>query len=166
MSEEIKKLEGVDEAKKLVEKLEKCEVEKEEYLNGWKRAKADFINYQKDETKRFEEMFKFGQVELIRELLGILDSFDFATDLPKGALLIRQQLEDILKRQGLEKIPIQIPGAGGLSQQSDPAFHEVIEEIESAEPAGAILEEAVKGYILNGRVIRPTKVKVAKSINI
>ncbi|MEK9186207.1 MAG: nucleotide exchange factor GrpE [Patescibacteria group bacterium] len=152
-----------EENKKIENDLEECKKQCEEYLNGWKRAKADFINYQKDEAKRFEEMLKFGQGELIRELLGILDSFDLATDLPKGAALIRQQLEEILKRQGVETIPIQSIKSGEGAQQADPAFHEVIEEIESEEPAGTILEEVVKGYTLNGRVIRPTKVKVAKS---
>lgn len=151
------------EANKIEGVLKKCEAERDEYLNGWKRAKADLINYQKDEVKRFEELAKFSNWELVKDLISVLDGFDFATDLPKGALLIRQQLEEILKRQGLEKIPVQIISSGGMAQQVDPAFHEVVGEVESDHPAGTIIEEVVRGYVLNGRVIRPAKVRVVKS---
>ena len=151
-----------EEIKKIEEKLAECQKQSEEYLNGWKRAKADFINLKKDEDKRFEEVMKYGNSELVKELIDVLDSFDLATDLPKGALLIRQQIEEILKKQGLERIPIQIVSSGGIAQQADPNFHEVIEEIESTEPPNTILEEIVKGYTLYGRVVRPTKIKVAK----
>ncbi len=145
------------------ETLKKCESERDEYLNGWKRSKADFTNYQKDEAKRFEEFAKFSSSEMIKELIGVLDSFDLASDLSKGALLIRQQLEEILKRQGVEQILIQLIGSGGMAQQANPVFHEIVGETESDQPGGTILEEIVKGYLLNGRVIRPAKVKVAKS---
>lgn len=139
----------------LKEILALCEKQCQEYLDGWKRAKADFINYQKDEARRFEELFKYGQAELIKELIGVLDSFNLANDLPKGVELIRQQIEDILKKYGVEKINIS-------GQLFDPNFHEVIGEIESSEPPNTVIEEAVKGYTLNGRVVRPAKVKVAK----
>ena|SRR3989338_8815249 len=161
MSEEIKKLEGVDEAKKLVEKLEKCEVEKEEYLNGWKRAKADFINYQKDEVKRFEEAVKFANWDLVRDLITVLDSFDLAIavlgkEAEKGTYLIRNQLEDVLRKRGLERIMISV------GQKFDPTLHEAISEVESDQPAGTIVEEVERGYLLNGRVIRPVRVKISK----
>ena len=64
-----------DPIKELNERLEKCLKEKEDYLNGWKRAKADLINYQKDEARRFEEVLKFGNIELIKDFIPVLDSF-------------------------------------------------------------------------------------------
>ena len=160
--EEVKKLEEVDEAKKLVEKLKKCEVEKDEYLNGWKRAKADFINYQKDEAKRFEEAIKFANWDLVRDLITVLDSFDLAIvvlgkEVEKGIYLIRNQLEDVLRKRGLEKIMIPV------GQKFDPTLHEAISEVESDQPAGTIVEEVERGYSLNGRVIRPARVKITKS---
>ena len=60
------------------ERLKKCEAERQEYLDGWKRARADFINYQKDEARRFEEFAKFASAALLEDLLLVLDSFDLA----------------------------------------------------------------------------------------
>ena len=56
---------------------EKCEKERDEYLNGWKRAKADFINYKKEEAERFREFAKFSNEALVSELIMVLDSFGF-----------------------------------------------------------------------------------------
>lgn len=170
MPEETKKLEEVDGAKEFSEKLKKCEAEKEDYLNGWKRARADFINYQKDEAKRFEDVIKFSNWDLIRDLITVLDSFAaFERSLegeprPNGKLgrdlagmfIIRNQLEDTLKKRGLERIMISV------GQPFDPAFHEAISEVESDAQPGTIAEEVEKGYLLNGRVIRPARVKIAK----
>jgi len=132
--------------------------EKNEYLDGWKRAKAELINYKKDELKRFEDVLKFGQESLIKEVLAVLDSFDLAlvSEDGKGMRLIRQQLEDILKKYGLEKIKVE---AGDVF---NPAFHEAVSQADSDGPSGAIIEEIGKGYLLNGKVIKPARVVVAK----
>lgn len=163
-NENVKKLEEADEKKELQSKLEKCDKEKEEYLNGWKRAKADYINYQKEEAKRFEEVLKFSNWELVRDLITTLDSFDLAIaalekegKAEKGMYMIRNQLEDTLKKRGLEKIVISV------GQPFDPSLQEAIGEVESDKPAGTIAEEIERGYLLNGRVIRPARVKLAKS---
>lgn len=157
MDEEVKKLEGVDEAKE----FEKCYAERDEYLNGWKRAKADLINYQKDEQKRLEEFVKYASKELIRELITVMDSFDLAIaamadKADKGTLMIRTQMEDVLKKQGLERLTVSV-GA-----QFDPAVHEAVAAVESTESPGTVVEEVGRGYVLNGRVIRPARVKVAR----
>ena len=60
------------------DELTKCKRECGEYLDGWKRAKADLINYKKEETKRFEGISRFSQEILIRDLINVLDSFDLA----------------------------------------------------------------------------------------
>jgi len=139
--------------------------EREEYLDGWKRAKADLINYKKDEAKRFEAVIKFSNEGLIRDLVNVLDSFDLAlvaleneadSKKEKGLYLIRQQLEDILKQNGLERIIISI------GQPFDPSLQEALAEVESDKPSGTIMEEVERGYLLNGKLIRPTRVKVAK----
>lgn len=149
---------GVDLLKEQIAKLEK---EKDEYLNGWKRAKADYINLQKDEMKQLGEVLKFGNAELIKELLTVLDSFELslmATKDPearKGIEIIYSQLEKILNKQGLGKIK-------ALGEKFDPALHETMMQEESDKESGTILEEMVKGWKLNDKVIRPTKVKIAK----
>lgn len=135
----------------------------EEYLNGWKRAKADFINYQKDEARRFEELAKFGNEALIKDLISILDSFDLAENAHpdnKGLRIIRTQLEELLRKRGLEPIIIKI------GDPFDPAHHEALLAIENSETApqspNAIAEELEKGYTLYRKVIRPARVKVIK----
>lgn len=145
--------------------LSKCQKERDEYLDGWKRAKADLINYKKDEAKRFQAVAKFANESLIRELVNVLDSFDLALvslgaeadqKKEKGLYLIRQQLEDILKQGGLERVVVSV------GQLFDPALQEAIAQVESDKPSGTIIEEVERGYFLNGKLIRPARVKIAK----
>ena len=151
------------------DELAKCQKERDEYLDGWKRAKADLINHKKDEGKRFEMTIKFANESLVKELINVLDSFDLALislETPKeseksdfimkGLYLIRQQLEDVLKQQGLERIIVSV------GQPFDPALQEAIANIESDKPSGTIIEEVERGYLLNGKLVRPARVKVAK----
>lgn len=147
-------------------KLEECQKEKDEYLAGWQRARADFLNYRKEEMQRIGEILKYANEELILKILPILDSFDLVEKkLPenlkndentKGVLQIKTQIQDFLKNQGVEEIK-------SVGEKFDPNFQEAIEELEVKDRgAGIIVEEIKKGYILNGRVIQPAKVKVAK----
>ena len=145
----------------LKERITKLEKEKDEYLNGWKRAKADSINQQKDELKRMEEIMKFANADIIKDLLLVLDSFELsllATKDPeakKGIEIIYSQLEKLLSKQGLKKIK-------AIGEKFDPALHEAMLQEESDKESGTILEEMAKGWKLNGKVIRPTKVKISK----
>lgn len=145
-------------SEELNKKSEQCEKERDEYLNGWKRAKADLINYQKDEAKRFEEIIKFANATIIKDLIAVLDSFDLAAKHDgKDFKMIGSQLEDIMKKDGLERMLIP------TGSVFDPNLHESIGEVESDKPPGTIVEEVERGYLLNGRVIRPARVKLSKS---
>src|SRR3990167_1504323 len=107
---------------------EKLKQERDEYLNGWKRAKADLINYQKDEGKRFEEMVNYSREMVIGDLIPVLDSMELALKAEPqndGLQRIRIQLEDMLKRYGLEKIKVS-PG-----DPFDTNLHESVGEIET-----------------------------------
>src|SRR3990167_5479224 len=85
--------------------LEECQKKAEEYLNGWKRERADFLNYKKEEMERIGQLVKYANEEIILKLLPILDNFYLAEkhikDLPaqagEGVLQIKKQLEDFLK---------------------------------------------------------------------
>ena len=141
----------------------KCQKERDEYLDGWKRTKADLINYKKDEAKRFETMIKFSNESLVRDLIIVLDSFDLALmalekegKAEKGIYLIRAQIEDILKQNGLERVIISV------GQQFDPSLQEAVASVESDKPSGIIIEEVERGYTLHGKLVRPARVKVAK----
>ena len=147
----------------LQDKLAKLEKEREEYLAGWKRAKADLINYKKEESRRFEQFAKLSNEVLITELIAVLDSFDLSLtvlekDKPaqKGIALIKNQLEGVLKKYGLEKIVVR------LGDSFNPNYHEAISEIGSDKQEGTVAEEAESGYVLGGKVIKPVRVKLSK----
>ena len=137
--------------------------ERDEYLDGWQRARADLANYKKDEAKRFDEVMKFANGAIIRELVTVLDNFDLAIAslekqgvIDKGIHLIKSQLEDILKQYGLEKLTVEV------GQPFDPALHEAIASVASDASTGTILEEIERGYYLQGKLIRPARVRVAE----
>jgi len=150
----------------LKKKLEECQKQKEEYLAGWQRARADFLNYKKEEMERIKKLVEYASEELILKTLPILDSFDIAEkkipdDLKKnenvkGILQIKKQILDSFKKQGVEVMET-------LGDKFNPDFQEAVEEIEKegTEP-GIVLEEVQRGYTISGRVLRPAKVKVSK----
>lgn len=158
-----KKEQGIEELKKL---LEECQKQKKEYLNGWKRVRADFLNYKKEEMERIGELIKYANEEFILKILPILDNFEIAEKkLPdnlkqdgnvRGILQIKNQILDFLKSQGVEEIKV-------AGEKFDPNFHEVVEEVETKDKeSGIIVEEIKKGYTLHGKVMRSAKVKVVK----
>ncbi len=136
--------------------------ERDEYLEGWKRAKADFLNYKKKEEQRVSQMIQFSNEQIIKDMLHVLDSFDLALEtlkdeaVKKGVFLIRSQFEDVLKKHGLEKVMI------SEGQEFDPSVHEAIASIPSQKPPGIIVDEVERGYMLHGKLIRPARVKVSK----
>lgn len=143
--------------------MEKIKKERDEYLDGWQRARAELINYKKDESKRFETFKNFANETIVRDLISVLDSFDLAIaalekdgKAEKGIYLIKSQIEDSLKNYGLGKIMV------STGQIFDPLVHEAVAEIDSDKPSGTIIEEIERGYLLNGKLLRPARVKIAK----
>ena len=147
---------------KLKADLERIDKERKEYLDGWQRAKADLINYRKDERSRLEDLARYAAGDMVQELIGVLDNFDLALgagvppEVEKGIVLIRSQLESIVRKQGVETVDTKI------GDPFDPALHESIGEEESDAPAGAIARILQKGYRMQGRIIRPARVKLVK----
>ena len=78
-SDEVKKEnKKSDKLTSLKEKLKQCQKERQEYLDGWQRSKADFINARKDETERRDLLVKFAEENLLKEILIVSDSFESA----------------------------------------------------------------------------------------
>jgi len=137
----------------------------EENKNKYLRALADLDNYKKRSALEKEQFVQFANENLISELLPVLDGYGRAMqaaeksgaseEMIKGLALIRKQLEDALKKHGIEEIE-------ALGKPYDPNVHEAIMQKEDGGPEGIILEEAQKGYTLHGRVIRPSMVIVSK----
>jgi len=156
---------------KLQKDLEDCKAKCEEYLNGWKRERADFINHKKEEIERIGQMIKYANEELILKILPILDNICLAeSHAPEefknhkwieGFTQIKKQLSDFLSKEGIKPIKT-------IGEKFDPNTMEVVEEISGsptpAEPSksGVVTEEIQCGYTLHGKVIRPAKVKVVK----
>ena len=153
--------EAAAKVKKLRDELARCEADKKEYLDGWQRAKADLSNYKKDEARRFDEFIKFAAEGVIAEIVPALDSFDLALrhgmpkDVERGIVMIRSQIEDTLRRRGLEVLQ-------PLGQMFDPAYHESLGEVEADSREGIVAEVLQPGYLLNGKVLRPARVKISK----
>ncbi len=145
-------------------KVQELEAKVQEYLQGWQRAKADLANYRRDEATRMHEMAKYGNADLIRELITVMDSFDLAIaslekqgGVEKGVYMIRAQIEDVLKKRGLQKIEI-VKG-----DAYDPALAEAIAEAEvDGVLPGHVVDVIEPGYRLHEKVVRPARVRVAK----
>jgi molecular chaperone GrpE len=136
----------------------------EERLDRLKYLQADFDNYRKWSEKEKAAIISLANENLIKDLLVILDDFEQA--LPsleqeknkEGMMMVRKKMLKILKEYGLQ--PIDCEG-----KKFDPHFHEVICMEKSDEEQNTILEDLGKGYQLNTKVIRPSKVKIAEHVS-
>jgi molecular chaperone GrpE len=146
--------------------LDECEKKAAEYLSGWQRERADFLNYKKEEMERIGQLINYAKEELILEILPLMDNFEvIEKKLPenfkkdenvKGLLQIKIQLENFLKSLGVEEIK-------SVGEKFDPHLHEIVEEVEAKDKEpGIIIEEIQKGYKSNGRLLRPAKVRITK----
>jgi len=142
-------------------KKERKPTKEQEYLSGWQRCQADFLNYKKDEVERFKALVDYKTEEWAIEILKIIDLFERAeaevkkTKDTEGFLHIKKHFINFLIDQGIELINTK------EGKQFNPEFEEVI-ETEGGEEDGIITEIIQKGYTYNKRVIRPTRVKVSK----
>ncbi len=145
--------------KKIREDLKKCQAEKADYLAGWQRAKADFINARRDEEKSRMAFAKYAAENILREILQVADSLEKISG--ADGITIYKQLIDIFKKEGVGLIEAK-------GKKFDPAYHEALEQIKTDKEAedGMVLEELQKGYMLHDRVLRASKVKVGKLIQI
>ncbi len=137
-------------------------------LKGYKerllRLQAEFENYKKQLDRQKGEFAERANESLIKDLLGVLDDFERALmekqkkgdkELLRGLELIYKNLFKVLEERGLK--PIEVSG-----KKFDPYYHEVLLQEDSSKEGGVILEELQKGYLLNGKIIRHSKVKVSK----
>jgi molecular chaperone GrpE len=132
----------------------------EEYLELAKRATADFINYQ-DRVRRDRQDWTRQAVEaFVRDFLPALDGLSSARfEDPRRLEAVRHQETDGLRVQAKHGIvPIETGGKG-----FDPLYHEAVAAQEGTDRAdGSILEEARRGWMIDGRVLRPASVRFAK----
>ena len=147
----------------LKEELDDIKKEKDGYYKQLVRLKSDFKNFRKRTQKEKEGLELKARVSIINELLPVLDNFERAlasseeeSDFKEGVEMIYKQLLNVLKQEGLEVIPAE-------GEPFNHKYHEAIMRVEdSDEESGIIVEEVQKGYLLEGKVVRPSMVKVAE----
>jgi molecular chaperone GrpE len=152
--------------KKLRERLKKCTEEKQEYMDGWQRTKADFINFKKEQEKVRESTVKYAKEDLITQIIPIVESFEMAfsnkeawNNVDKnwrvGVEYIHTQLMKMLENNGVLQI-------GDVGVKFNPNEYDSISVIKTDNKANDenVSEVVQKGYKLNGKVLRPAKVKV------
>ncbi len=146
----------------LAEELEATRWERDEYLDALRRLKAEFENSRKRQERERTRILETASERLVAELLPVLDNLDRALeaegDIHEGVQAIRAQLVAALGKEGL--LPVASDG-----QPFDPNVHEAVMSQPSDEyEEGTILQTFQRGYLLNGKPIRPAKVVVAKQV--
>ena len=155
----------------LEKQIEECKKASEEYLNGWKRERADFLNYKKDEMERISDLAKYANEEIILKIIPILDNIYLAeSHVPEelknnnwidGFLQIKKQLSDFLAKEGISPLD-------SIGKEFDPNTMEAVGEAKEARggptstESGTVVEEIQRGYTMHGKLIRPAKVKISK----
>lgn len=166
MEDEIVEESGMsDKMKKLRQKLKTAEVQAKENMDGWQRARADYVNLQKSFDGERSDIRRRAQAEIIEDILPSLDNFDAAMantevwekvdeNWRRGIEYISQQLHKTLEDYGVAKI--------AETKMFDPEFHEPleVEEVDDESQDNNIVCTIQNGYTLNGKVMRPAKVKV------
>ena len=152
----------------LKEELARKEKEATDNYDKYLRAVADLDNYKKRAIREKADIIKYGKEDVIKDILPFVDSLDRALahadssdvqSFKEGIKLIQEQLLSCLKKHGVEKID-------SVGLDFDPNFHEAMMQVESEEHAeNKVVNEVQKGYLLNGRLLRPSKVCVCKNIN-
>lgn len=142
--------------KKLRERLEKALSEKQEYLEGWQRSRADFANLKRDEELRREHTAARLKASLAEDLIPVLDSFEMAQAHKENNELtvLHKQLLDALRRMGIEQY-------GKEGEEFNPHRHEALQEEAGTEDTDHTVAAVLRsGYALGDHVIRPAQVKV------
>ena len=161
---------GEEDLKKTLKKfradLKVCKKEKEEYLTGWQKERADFINYKKQEDERKSIFSEAMRERILMRFLTVLDSFDMAfgnkeawekvdENWRKGIEHIHAQMNAIFEEFGVKPI-------GDIGESFDPGIHQSIEVIQTdkKEDDHKVAVVIQKGYKLGDRVIRPARVNI------
>jgi len=151
---------------KLKEELKSCKAERQEYLDGWQRMRADMANAKRDNVTTLEKLAKVHKGETLEDLIPVLDSFDMAMGSDtwnnvdetwrKGIEHIRAQCYAVLERHG-------ITAFGTIGEQFNPQLHEAVQEIDETEKSPNTIVRVVRtGYKMGDQIIRPAQVAVAK----
>ena len=152
--------------KKLRADLKQAKAEKDEYLLGWQKERADFANYKKDETTRKAMVGELMLEQIISRFLSVADSFNMAfankeawekvdPNWRKGVEYIYSQMNGVFEEYGVKPV-------GVVGEEFDPNIHQSIDVVptDKKENNHKVATVIQKGYKLSERVIRPARVHV------
>ncbi len=160
---------GSESAAALRESLAAKTQEAERLQDRLLRLQAEFENYKKRMAREKTEYLKFAHEGLILEFLPVLDNLERAlgsaraeagsTPLIEGIEMIARLFRSVLEKAGVRPMET-------LGRPFDPAYHQAVAQMETAEvDANHVVEEIQKGYLIEGRVLRPAMVKVSRAVS-
>lgn len=155
-----------EELKKLKLEVEKEHVKGEELTHDLKRLQAEFENFQKRQDKEKGEFKTYSKAVVVKEFLEILDSLEQGIshheksqtpnkELVHDLKLLHNQFTQVMKRLGVKEIK-------SVGEKFDPDMHECMMHDHENGEEGKITEEFQKGYTIDGKLLRSSKVKVGK----
>jgi len=158
-------LEPEEEIQRLRDALQAKTQEAEEHRERYLRGAAEFDNARKRAAREREDYTRYANESLLRELLPVLDNFSRALQAARsepgaaavtaGVELIQRELLRVLDKFGVTPFD-------SVGQPFDPELHEAIARVPAVgQPEGTVVNETARGYMLNGRVLRPAMVTVA-----
>jgi molecular chaperone GrpE len=159
------------ELKAIQDQLEKKKREYDELYDKYLRVVADFDNYKKRVAKEKADIMSYGNEELIKELLHVLDNLERAlghAEISRETKLILEGINLVHKQflSCLEKFGVK-PISATKGDKFDPRYHQAIEYEQSSEiMPGLIISEVLKGYTMKDRLLRPSLVIVSKEIEV
>jgi molecular chaperone GrpE len=153
----------------LMGKIQELEKKAADNYDKYVRSAAEFDNYRKRSVREKADAIKYGNEDLLRDILPLVDNLDRAMDhagssddfeaFKQGLKMLHEQLMCCLKKHGVEMIDT-------TGKDFDPHVHEAMLSVESDKhEASKIVSEFERGYLLNGRLLRPAKVCVCKRPN-
>jgi len=161
---------GEEDLKKTLKKfradLKVCRKEKEEYLTGWQKERAEFANYKKQEEDRKANFSEAMRERILSRFLTVIDSFNMAfankegwekvdENWRKGVEYIYTQMNNIFEEYGVKPV-------GEVGESFDPSMHESIEMVptDKKQDDHKVSQVVQKGYKLGDRIIRPARVNI------
>lgn len=168
IKEEVVEEKDVKEEINIEEEIGKLKAELEDFKSAYLRKQAEFQNYAKRKENEYNELKKYSSENIIKKILPNFDNLERAVvasetsndfkSLQEGISMIIKSMQELFKSEGVEEIK-----TDGIF---DPAFHHAVMVEESEEHEDNEISKVLeKGYMLNGKVIRPAMVMVYKKIN-
>lgn len=148
---------------------EKVEEKEEDFKAKFYYLAAEMDNMKKRHNRERESLIKYGNEKILKGLIDVIDTLELSVNaiaededekvqnIRKGVEMVRNQFVDVLKKNGLETVE-------SVGQSFDPNFHEAMaQQPAEGKEDGEVIVEYQKGYVLNGRLLRASKVVIAKN---